>query len=114
MSEKARLAVFPGTFDPPTLGHFDIIERAQRLFDEVLIAVAASPSKHTLFSLKERTQMLTECCRDLDRVRVTSFTGLLVDFLKAQQAQVLVRGVRRAVLYLLDLSARGLNSRRQN
>lgn len=108
MSEKARLAVFPGTFDPPTLGHFDIIKRAQRLFDEVLIAVAASPSKHTLFSLKERTQMLTECCKDLDRVRVTSFTGLLVDFLKAQQAQVLVRGVRTVADYDYEIQLTGM------
>lgn len=104
----SRLAVFPGTFDPPTLGHFDIIKRASRLFDQLLIGCANSPSKHTYFTLDERSEMLRECCRSLPNVRVMGFSGLLVDFLKEQQAQVLVRGVRTVADYDYEIQLTGM------
>lgn len=105
---KVNLAVFPGTFDPPTLGHFDIIKRAARLFDQVIIGCADSPSKHTLFSLAERRQMLEQCCQPLRNVRVESFSGLLVDFLKEHQANVLVRGVRTVADYDYEIQLTGM------
>ena len=76
------LAVFPGTFDPITLGHLDIIKRASRIFSKVLVAVAQSPSKHTLFSLEERLQLVQKACAQQHNVTAKAFTGMLVDFLK--------------------------------
>ncbi len=103
-----KLAVFPGTFDPPTLGHFDIITRAANLFEEVLIGVAFSPSKHALFSLEERVSMLQQSCKELPSVRVEGFSGLLVDFLKEHQAQVLIRGVRTVADYDYEIQLTGM------
>ena len=107
MSKKI-LAVFPGTFDPPTLGHFDIITRASRLFDELLIAVANSPSKHTLITLEDRIMMMKESCKDLPNVRVEGFCELLVSFLAKQQAKVLVRGVRTVADYDYEIQLTGM------
>lgn len=105
---EKRLAVFPGTFDPPTLGHFDIITRAHRLFDEVLVAVANNPSKHTLISLEDRIAMMQAATQDLKRVRVEGFTGLLVDFLRERHARVLVRGVRTVADYDYEIQLTGM------
>ena len=79
------LAVFPGTFDPLTLGHLDIIKRASKIFDKVIIAVAKSPSKHTLFDLDTRVLLCRESTKDLSNVSVTGFSGMLVDFLKEKK-----------------------------
>ena len=106
--QHPTLAVFPGTFDPPTLGHFDIIKRALNLFDELIVGVASSPSKHALFSLDERVAMLQTSCRKLPQVKVVGFSGLLVDFLKAQHAQVLVRGVRTVADYDYEIQLTGM------
>ncbi|MBP7981144.1 MAG: pantetheine-phosphate adenylyltransferase [Tolumonas sp.] len=86
--------VFPGTFDPLTSGHLDLINRASSLFDEVILAVAASPGKRPLFTLDERIALAKECCQDLPNVSVTGFSSLLIDFMKVQQATVLLRGIR--------------------
>ena len=83
------LAVFPGTFDPLTLGHLDIIKRASKIFDKVIIAVAKSPSKHTLFDLDTRVLLCRESTKDLSNVSVTGFSGMLVDFLKEKNANIL-------------------------
>lgn len=88
------LAVFPGTFDPLTLGHIDIIQRASKIFDKVIIAVAKSPSKHTLLDLDTRVLLCKESTKDLPNITVTGFSGMLIDFLKEQNANILVRGVR--------------------
>ena len=93
------LAVFPGTFDPLTLGHLDIIKRASKIFDKVIIAVAKSPSKHTLFDLDTRVLLCRESTKDLSNVSVTGFSGMLVDFLKEKNANILVRGVRTVADY---------------
>ncbi|EGQ7973986.1 pantetheine-phosphate adenylyltransferase [Vibrio parahaemolyticus] len=89
--------LYPGTFDPITNGHLDIIERAASMFDHVLIAVAASPSKNTMFTLEERVQFVRDVTKHLDNVSTKGFSGLLVDFARAEQANVLIRGLRTTV-----------------
>ena len=106
--QPKTLAVFPGTFDPLTFGHFDIIKRALNLFDELIVGVAHSPSKHAFFTLDERVAMLKESCKEFKRVQVLGFSGLLVDFLQAQKAQVLVRGVRTVADYDYEIQLTGM------
>ena len=89
-----KKAIYPGTFDPVTNGHLDIIERASNLFDHVVVGVAASPSKNTLFDLEERVTLLKQVCQSHSNVSVLGFSGLLVNFAKQQNANVLVRGLR--------------------
>ena len=96
-----HLAVFPGSFDPITFGHLDVIERGRRLFDELVVAVGRNPGKDQLFPLDERVEMIRELVEDLVRrepegapVRVESFTGLTVDFARSVGATALLRGVR--------------------
>lgn len=89
-----KKAIYPGTFDPVTNGHYDLIKRASRMFDSITVGVAESPSKHTLFSLDERVELLRQTCRDLTNVSVEGFSGLLVDFANEQQGNILVRGLR--------------------
>lgn len=87
-------ALFPGTFDPLTLGHQDLIQRAARLFDEVIVAIAMSPGKRPLFELDERVALAREVCAPWPNVRVEGFSGLLVDVARRMQVHVLLRGVR--------------------
>ena len=89
-----QIALFPGTFDPLTLGHHDLVTRAARLFDEVVIAVALSPGKRPLFELDERIALAQEVCRELPNVRVEGFSGLLIDYARHCGASILVRGIR--------------------
>ncbi len=92
-----KKAVYPGTFDPITNGHLDLIERAANMFDEVIIAVAASPSKKTMFTLDERVDFAEQVTTHLSNVRSKGFSGLMVDFAKQEQANVLIRGLRTTV-----------------
>jgi pantetheine-phosphate adenylyltransferase len=87
-------AVYPGSFDPATNGHVDIIERAAELFQEVVVAVAVNSSKAPMFTSEERVDMLREVCAHLPNVRADSFNGLLVDFVASQGASVVVKGLR--------------------
>lgn len=87
-------AVCPGSFDPVTNGHLDIIERAARLFDEVVIAIGVNPRKSGLFSVDERVEMLNASTSSLSNVSVATFTGLLVDFCREREAKAIVKGVR--------------------
>ncbi|OQU53202.1 pantetheine-phosphate adenylyltransferase [Vibrio parahaemolyticus] len=96
-SSMIMKTLYPGTFDPITNGHLDIIERAASMFDHVLIAVAASPSKNTMFTLEERVQFVRDVTKHLDNVSTKGFSGLLVDFARAEQANVLIRGLRTTV-----------------
>ena len=90
-----RKAVYPGTFDPPHLGHLDIVERSLKIFDRVVVAVAESPRRHLLFPLEERVEMFREMVKGLgDRVEVKSFDSLLVDFMRREGIDTIVRGVR--------------------
>ncbi|MGL5800264.1 MAG: pantetheine-phosphate adenylyltransferase [Plesiomonas sp.] len=86
--------IYPGTFDPITNGHLNLIQRAGRLFDRIVIAVAASPSKRPLFDLDERVRLIQTVTADLPNVEVIGFNGLLIELAKTQQANVLLRGVR--------------------
>lgn len=89
--------IYPGTFDPVTNGHLNLIERTHEMFDEVIIGVAASPSKNTMFSLEERVALMEEVVAHLPGVSAKGFSGLLVDFAKHEQAKVLIRGLRTTV-----------------
>lgn len=89
--------IYPGTFDPITNGHLDLIERAADMFDEVIIAVAASPSKNTMFSLDQRVQFAQDVTQHLTSVSSKGFSGLMVDFARQEQANVLIRGLRTTV-----------------
>ena len=102
------IAVFPGTFDPLTLGHMDIIIRSTNIFSKIIIAVANSPSKHTLFSLDERVQMCKECVAQWPNIEVIGFSGMLIDFLKEQKANILVRGVRTVADYEYESQLSGM------
>ncbi|EHN71508.1 pantetheine-phosphate adenylyltransferase [Aliivibrio fischeri] len=86
--------IYPGTFDPVTHGHTDLISRAASMFDNVIVGVAQSPSKKTLFTLEERVEMLKQTTEHLPNVAVVGFSGLLVDFAKQQEASILLRGLR--------------------
>lgn len=87
-------AVYPGSFDPATNGHLDIIERAARTFDHLIVAVGRNASKNSTFTPEERVEILRECVAAWPNITVTSFGGLLVDFVRAQNSRVVVRGLR--------------------
>lgn len=89
-----RIAICPGTFDPITNGHLDVIQRASRLFDRVIVAVAASEPKSPLFSLEERLRLVEQAVRSLPNVGAEVFSGLLVEYVRQRGAQVVVRGLR--------------------
>ncbi len=103
------IAVYPGTFDPITLGHQNLIERASRLFGTVVVAVAAAHHKKTMFTLAERLEMVQEVAHPLGNVRVESFTGLVRDFSVAQGAGVMVRGVRSVTDFDFETQLAGMN-----
>ena len=89
-----RKAIYPGSFDPLTNGHFDVIQRATKLFDKVIVAVAKSDSKQPLFTLEERVEMVAQAVRHLPNVQADSFDGLLVEYAQRQEVQAVVRGLR--------------------
>src|SRR5438552_16958140 len=89
-----RRAIYPGSFDPVTNGHLDIIERARKLFDEVIVAVAHNDEKQPLFPLEERLDLLRETAGKIDHVRIAEFSGLLVEFARAEKAGAVIRGLR--------------------
>ena len=89
-----KIAVYPGSFDPITNGHVDIINRGLRMFDELIVLIAYNPNKKSLFSVDERLEMIREVIKDCDNIRVESFGGLLVDFVKDAGANVILRGLR--------------------
>src|SRR5258708_39126218 len=91
---QMRRAIYPGSFDPVTKGHLDVIERARKLFDEVVVAVADNDEKQPLFSLEERLDLLRETAGKIDSVRITQFKGLLVEFARAEKAGAVIRGLR--------------------
>ena len=91
---KKRIAVYPGSFDPMHNGHLDIVEKCRRVFDEVIVAVLGNESKEPVFSLADRVEMISQQLRDRPECRVTSFDGLLVDFMQQSGAQIIIRGLR--------------------
>lgn len=89
-----KIAVYPGSFDPVTNGHLNIIERAIDIFNELIVAVAIDPNKSTLFSAEERLGMIKEVTKNLEKVKAQSFSGLLIDFMKRNNANIIIRGMR--------------------
>jgi len=89
-----RLCIYPGTFDPITNGHIDVLQRAARLFDRVTVAVAISSAKHALFSTEQRVELIRANLAPMPNVDVVSFDGLLVEFARRQNAQAIIRGLR--------------------
>jgi pantetheine-phosphate adenylyltransferase len=89
-----KRAVYPGMFDPVHNGHLDLIERSLRIFDELIVAVLANPSKEPLFSVKERLELIDEATSRMRNMRITSFDGLLIDLVSREQADCIVRGIR--------------------
>ncbi|MFQ5988306.1 MAG: pantetheine-phosphate adenylyltransferase [Candidatus Methylomirabilales bacterium] len=91
---KNTLAVYPGTFDPFTNGHHDILERASRIFPRMVVAVVSNPEKTALFTVEERMEIIQDATRGMEGVRVDAFHGLLVDYVRDQGASVVIRGLR--------------------
>ena len=91
---KRKIAIVPGSFDPITYGHIDIIKRSSELFDEIIVAILVNPDKKYLFSLDERVEMIEETIKDIPNVRVDAFSGLLVNYAKKVGSSVIVRGLR--------------------
>jgi pantetheine-phosphate adenylyltransferase len=104
-------AVYPGSFDPVTSGHMDIIERAAKVFDNVVVAVAINMEKKPLFSVDERVEMLRTACGHLRNVQVDYFEGLLVDYVETQQARVVVKGLRAISDFEFELQMALMNKR---
>ncbi|MEI6227082.1 MAG: pantetheine-phosphate adenylyltransferase [Methylophilaceae bacterium] len=106
---KNLIAVYPGTFDPITLGHEDIVRRAANLFDEVIVAVAGSTNKSTLFSLEERVSLAQNIFADSPNVKVVGFNGLLMQFVQDQNAQMVIRGLRATSDFEYEFQLAGMN-----
>lgn len=109
-----KRALTPGTFDPITYGHLDIITRAAQIMDEVIVAVAVSTGKNPLFSLEERTALAVEATRHLPNVRVVPFEGLLVDFAKEQDVEVVIKGLRAITDFEYEFQMSALNYQLSN
>lgn len=104
-----KRALIPGTFDPITSGHLDIVSRAATLVDEVVVAVAASERKNPLFTLDERAQLVREATKFISNVEVVSFDGLLVDLAREQRAQVLIKGLRAITDFEYEFQMTAIN-----
>ncbi|MEO3678288.1 pantetheine-phosphate adenylyltransferase [Rheinheimera sp. FR7-31] len=102
-------AIYPGTFDPLTNGHADLVQRAARMFDQVIVGVAANPSKQPLFSLDERVALAQQAFSSISNVRVIGFSGLLAKFAEQQNAQVLIRGVRAVADFEYEFQLASMN-----
>ena len=88
------IAIYPGSFDPVTLGHLDIIRRSANIFDELIVGILVNNSKKPMFTMEERLEMLTESVKDIPNVRVKTFEGMTIDFARANNAKVMIRGLR--------------------
>jgi len=104
-------AIYPGTFDPITNGHTDLIERASRLFDQVIVAVAVNPGKQPMFSLDERVYLATRVLDHLPNVEVSGFDSLLVDYVRERGARVILRGLRAVSDFEYEFQLAGMNRR---
>ena len=109
--DRVRRVVCPGSFDPVTNGHLDIIGRAARLHDEVIVVVGANQAKHGLFTVAERVEMLREVTADMKNVEVGTFTGLLVDFCKANDVTAIVKGLRAVSDFEYEMEMAQMNYR---
>lgn len=103
------MAVYPGSFDPITYGHLDIIERGKKVFDKIIVAVLINSSKDPLFSVEERTEMIREATRHISNIEVDSFDGLLVDYLKKRSPHAILRGLRAISDFEYELQVASIN-----
>lgn len=90
----STIAIYPGSFDPITFGHLDIIERGSQLFDRLIVAVLVNPQKNPMFTVEKRIQQICQCTTEMNNVEVDSFNGLTVNYAKMRQARILIRGLR--------------------
>ncbi|WMS86462.1 pantetheine-phosphate adenylyltransferase [Pleionea litopenaei] len=107
----SRIILYPGTFDPITNGHTDLVMRAARLFDEVIVAVAENPGKGPLFSIEEREEMVLQATAHIANVKVVGFSGLLVDFALKHKANALLRGIRAVSDFEYEFQLASMNRR---
>ena len=106
-----KRGIYPGTFDPITNGHLDLVQRGLRIFDEIIIAVAPSPKKQPLFTLEERLRLIRESVKDFENVRVEAFNGLLVDYAKSKGGIAIIRGLRAVSDFEYELQMALMNRR---
>ncbi|MBR3307266.1 MAG: pantetheine-phosphate adenylyltransferase [Lachnospiraceae bacterium] len=104
-----KKAVYPGSFDPMTYGHLDVIKRAAEMFDSLTVAVLNNKTKHPLFSVDERVKILEEACRDLGNVKIDSFSGLLIDYCRSQDVRIVIRGLRAITDFEYELQVAQTN-----
>ncbi len=106
-----RKAIYPGTFDPITNGHTDLVVRATKLFDEIVVAVAHNPDKTPMFGLNQRVDMAQQVLGDLDNVSVVGFSGLLIDFVAARDSNIVMRGLRAVSDFEFEFQLASMNRR---
>lgn len=109
-----KIAIYPGTFDPMTNGHFDLVLRASQIFDQVIVAIADNPRKNPLFSITERLEMVEELIAGDDNVIAESFDDLLVDYMRAKQAKFVIRGLRAVSDFEYEFQMASANHRLDN
>lgn len=109
-----KRAIYPGSFDPVTNGHLDVVERARKLFDEVIVAVAHNDEKLPLFSLEERLDLLRQTAGRIDNVRVAQFDGLLVEFARTEKASAVIRGLRAVSDFEFEFQMALMNRKLEN
>lgn len=109
VSGDTRIAVYPGSFDPVTLGHLDIIHRAAKQFDHLIVSVLNNSSKSPLFSVEERVALLKEITKDLPNVEIDNFRDLLVRYMRSKQAQIIIRGIRSVTDFEYELQMASMN-----
>jgi pantetheine-phosphate adenylyltransferase len=106
----SRIAIYPGSFDPITYGHLDIIQRSLKIFDHVIVAVARNSQKNALFAIEERVELIKTVLQDEPRVSVDTFTGLLIDYVASKEAHVIIRGLRAISDFEYEFQIAQMNS----
>ncbi|AEE91599.1 phosphopantetheine adenylyltransferase [Tepidanaerobacter acetatoxydans Re1] len=106
-----NIGIYPGSFDPITYGHLDIIQRSSKLFDRLIVAVLSNPRKKPLFTVEERIEMIRDSVHDIPNVEIDSFSGLLVDFAKLKKARVIVKGLRAVSDFEYELQMALMNKK---
>ena len=109
MPAQRVIAIYPGSFDPPTNGHLDLIERGSKIFDLLIVAILGNPEKNPLFTIQERVEMLRDVTRHCSNVEVETFNGLLVDYAVRRQARVILRGIRAISDYEYEMQMALMN-----
>ena len=108
--QQGLIAVYAGSFDPVTFGHLDLIERANKMFDHLIVAIGVHPTRHPAFTFEERVELLREVCKPIPRVKIESFDGLLIHYCAKVGARVIVRGLRAATDFEYELQIAHANS----